>query len=95
MFELPEPEALQTADDATVVAAIEEYNRIEAAASGRRLHTIAELTSRRCDKDDQRAHWTCDFWDFAAAEVAAALGVSHGKASNQMRLGLTLRHRLP
>jgi Domain of unknown function (DUF222) len=51
--------------------------------------------SARCDKPDERAHWACDFWDFAAAEVAAALGVGHGKASGQMQLSLTLRHRLP
>jgi Domain of unknown function (DUF222) len=91
----PEPDALSSADDATVVAAIEEWARIEAAVSARRLHAIAELTSRTCDKEDERAHWACDFWDLAAAEVAAALGVSHGKASSQMQLALTLRRQLP
>ncbi len=97
MFEVeaPDPEALRHADDETVVAAIEEWNRIEAAASARRLHAIAELTSRRCDKEDERAYWACDFWDFAAAEVAAALRVSPKKASSQMQLSLTLRHQLP
>jgi hypothetical protein len=51
----PEPDALRSADDATVVAAIEEWARIEAAASARRLDAIAELTSRTCDKEDERA----------------------------------------
>ena len=34
---LPEPEALSRADDATVVAAIEEWARAEAAAGARRF----------------------------------------------------------
>jgi hypothetical protein len=68
---------------------------VEAAAGARRLAAIAELVSRRCDQPDERAHWACDFWDVAGAEVAAALGVNHSKASGQMQLSLTLRHRLP
>ena len=90
-----DPVALSDADDATVVAAIEGCARVEAAVGARRLAAIAELVGRRCDKPDERAHWACDFWDFAAAEIAAALGVSHSKASGQMQLSLTLRHRLP
>ena len=90
-----DPAALSDADDAAVVAAIEQWAREEAAAGARRLRAIAELVSRRCDKPGERAHWSCDFWDFATAEVAAALGVSHAKASAQMQLSLTLRDRLP
>ena len=92
---LSDPGALRHASDAAVVTAIEDFARLEAAASARRLEAIAELTSRRCDKEDERAHWACDSWDFVAAEVAAALGVSHRKASSQMQLGLTLRRLLP
>jgi hypothetical protein len=92
---LSDPGAVRHASDEAVVAAIEDFARLEAAASARRLEAIAELTSRRCDKEDERAHWACDSWDFVAAEVAAALGVSHRKASSQMHLGLTLRRRLP
>jgi Domain of unknown function (DUF222) len=92
---LPGPEALPGADDAEVVAAIEEWTRVAAAASARQLAAIAELTSRRCDKEDERAHWACDNWDFAAAEVAAAAGMSPKKASGQMQLALRLRHELP
>jgi hypothetical protein len=93
--ELPDPEALRGADDVAVVAAIEECNRLEAAAGARRLAAIAELTSRRCDKQGKRAEWACDGWDAVAAEVACALGVRHNKASSQMSLALALRHRLP
>jgi len=45
------------ADDATVVAAIEEGARAEAAAGARRLAAIAELARRRVDDDDERANW--------------------------------------
>jgi hypothetical protein len=61
----------------------------------RRLAAIAELTSRRCETDGERAHWACDNWDSAAAEVGAALGVRPRTASSQMQLSLTLRDRLP
>ena len=90
-----DPAAFSDADDAAVVAAIEDWAQVEAAAGARRLAAIAELVSRRCDRPDERAHWACDFWDVAGAEVAAALGVNHSKASGQMQLSLTLRHRLP
>lgn len=100
MFDMevpPEPEVLRSADDEAVVAAIEAWTRIEAAASARRLDAIAELTSRRCDTnpDDERAHWACDGWDSTAGEIAAAMGISPRKASGQMSVGLMLRQRLP
>ena len=78
-----------------MVSAIEKWARLEAAAGARRLAAIAELTSRRCDKEGKRAEWACDGWDSVAAEVACALGMRHNKASSQMSLSLTLRHRLP
>jgi hypothetical protein len=90
----PAPEALRHADDAAVVAAIEEWTRQEAAAGAQRLGAIAELVRRRSG-DDERAQWSCDYWDAAAAEVAAAMGVSHGAASGQMHIALALRDRLP
>lgn len=90
---LPDPAELRRADDAALVAAIEDCARAEAAVGARRLSAIAELTRRRT-ADDERANWACDSWDSAAAEVAAALGISHGKASGQMHLSLTL-NRLP
>ncbi len=95
MFEisLPDPTELCRSDDGALVAAIEDCARVEAAASARRLSAIAELTGRRTGAD-QRADWACDFWDCAAAEVAAALTISHGKASGQMHLSLAL-NRLP
>ncbi len=81
-----------TADDAAVVAAIEESARAEARAGARRLAAIAELARRRVDDDDRSAF---DGWDAAAAEVAAAMTVGHKRASAQMRIAIALRDRLP
>lgn len=85
---------LRSVDDSAVVAAIEQWASAEASAAARRLAAVAELARRRCG-DDDRADWACDSWDAAAAEVSAALSISHGRASGQMRLGLTLARRLP
>lgn len=80
--------------DTGLLGAIEEFARAEAAAAARRLAATAELVRRRCD-DEDTATWSCDAWDSAAAEVAAALNVSHGRASRQMQLAESLRLRLP
>ncbi|EHB53715.1 protein of unknown function DUF222 [Mycolicibacterium rhodesiae JS60] len=76
------------------VASIESGARMAAQGEGRRLAGIAELVRQRCG-DDERAWWACDEWDAAAAEVSAILGVTHGRASAQMHLALSLRDRLP
>lgn len=96
MFEelLPAVTPLGDADDATVVAAMAGWARIEAQAAARRLQAIAELVTRRCATTG-RADWSCDEWDAAAAEVSAALGISRGRASGQMYLAMGLRDRLP
>ena len=92
---LPTVEALQRADDATVVAAIAGCARVEAAAASRRLAAIAELVARRADGPTDWAQWSCDNWDAIAAEVAVAQGISHRMASGQMYLAVALRDRLP
>ena len=85
-----------TADDATVVSAIEESTRAEAAAGARRLAAIRALARRRVDDDDDdRTVCACDPWDSAAAEVAAAMTIGHRRASAQMRIAIALRDRLP
>ncbi|CAJ1502339.1 HNH endonuclease signature motif containing protein [[Mycobacterium] burgundiense] len=97
MFEsLPSPASLAGADDAAVVAAIEAGSRAESGAAATRLAAIAELMERRLgDDEDERGLWACDGWDSAAAEIAAALGISHRRASSQMHLAYALRTRLP
>lgn len=70
------------------MAAITGWARAEAAASARRLAAIGELVARRTRGADavNRSRWSCDYWDAAAAEVAAAEQISHGMASSQMYL---------
>ena len=85
---------LRSAPDAAVVEAIADHARAEAAASSRRLAAVTELVRRRCGSDD-RDLWACDSWDAAAAEVSAALGITHGRASGEMRMGVSLARRLP
>jgi hypothetical protein len=87
---------LRSVTDAGVIAAIEEWAVEEARAAARRLSAIAELVRRRCEDDeDHRTYWACDGWDSTAAEVSAALGVTHFRAAGQMDLGRALRTRLP
>jgi Domain of unknown function (DUF222) len=77
--QLPHADALRGADDTGVVAAIAGCARVEAVAAARRLAAIAELVGRRADGPADCAHWSCDSWDAIAAEVAAALGISHAR----------------
>ncbi|SPM31212.1 HNH endonuclease signature motif containing protein [Mycobacterium terramassiliense] len=95
MFELLDGDALRSAGEASVVSAIAEAARAEAAAGARRLAAIAELVRRRADGPVDRAYWSCDNWDAIAAEVAAAQSISHPMASGQMYLAVALRDRLP
>ncbi|WP_239651297.1 DUF222 domain-containing protein, partial [Mycobacterium sp. UM_Kg27] len=85
------------ADDKALVAAIAGWARLEAAAAARRLAVIGELVARRTHGTDavNRSRWSCDYWDAAASEVAAAEQISHGMASSQMYLASALRDRLP
>jgi hypothetical protein len=85
---------LRSASEAAIVTAIEDLAREEARAAARRVAAISELVRRRCG-DDERAYWACDPWDATAAEIGAALGISRGRASGDMHLGLSLRYRLP
>ncbi|MGV0790262.1 DUF222 domain-containing protein [Mycolicibacterium sp. XJ1819] len=84
-----------SADDATVVAAIEECARAEAAVAARRLAAITELTVRRTEPDGEHENWVVDGWACAAAEVAAAMGIGRRAASREMRIGMALQESLP
>ena len=52
---------------------------------------------RRCGSQlaIEREKWACDGWDSAAAEIAAASGISPRTASTHMLQAHALRHRLP
>jgi hypothetical protein len=96
MFEtkLPPVADLNAAEDAAVLADIVGWAGVEAQATARRLLAVAELVHRRCGSSE-RARWACDEWDGAAAELSAALGISHRRASGQMYEAVGLRNRLP
>ncbi|OBY32048.1 hypothetical protein ACT18_09940, partial [Mycolicibacter kumamotonensis] len=93
--DLPDLDTLREVDGAALVAAIGGWAQAEAAAAARRLAAIAELTGRCCYDDPGRSRWAADDWDGVAAQVGAAMGVSHGKASSQMYLAQALAERLP
>jgi hypothetical protein len=80
-------------DDAALVDTIAAEARASAVSDARRYGAVAELERRR--NTGEHAHWACDDWDAAAAEVAAALNIGHGRASSEMDLVVTLRDRLP
>lgn len=84
-------------DAAGLIATIAEATRAEASAAALRSAAIGELVARQVgdDDDDARALWACDPWDSVAAQIAAAMNISHRKASGQMRIAQTLRLRLP
>ncbi|WP_156434338.1 DUF222 domain-containing protein [Mycobacterium sp. IS-1590] len=83
------------ADDAVIVAAIEECARTEAVWAARRLAAVAELTARYTEPDEDRDHFAVDGWRMASAEISAAMGVGDRAASGQMCIAMALRERLP
>jgi hypothetical protein len=87
----------ESMDEAGLVTTVEEATRAEAAAAALRLAAVGELLTRRIPDpgDDDTSALACDGFDSAAAEVAAAMNVSHGKACGQLRIAETLRDRLP
>ncbi len=83
-------------DDAGVVDAITAATREQNAACGRELAAIGELYARRAPEDDaDRGNWAIDGHENVVAEVAAALGISRGRARGRLRYAIALRERLP
>ncbi len=89
----PEPGALRGCPDAGLIDAICGWSTTTAAAEGRRLAAVAEFVTRRCT--DEHPDWACDDWDATAAEIAAALNISHHRATALMNLAITVRERFP
>ncbi|BBY57335.1 HNH endonuclease signature motif containing protein [Mycolicibacterium sarraceniae] len=71
--------------------------RSERAGIARRVLAAGRLCQRRMSGVDaaERSQWCIDNWEAVAAEVAAELGISRGRASSQMDYGLQLIERLP
>jgi hypothetical protein len=99
MFEmrLPDIEALCGLDDAGLVDTMRDAVRMESAVTARKFAAAAELYQRRLAEQDadEREQWCIDGWEQVAAEVAAAQGISRGRAAGQLRYGLALAERLP
>jgi hypothetical protein len=85
-----------TVDDAGVVDAITGAARGQNAMCARELAAIGELYARRAPGDDaERFNWAVDGHENVVAEVAAALGISRGRAGGRLRYAIALRERLP
>jgi len=98
MFELvvPDPADLGALDDAALVDAAGELARGENALCARKLAVMAELFARRTGLPaDEREQWWIDPQAAVAAELAAAVNVSHALAVHQTHRGVALRDRLP
>jgi 5-methylcytosine-specific restriction endonuclease McrA len=95
--ELPELPFVRRLDDAGLIEAMRDAARLESAVMARRLAAVAELYHRRLAEQDadEREQWCIDGWEQVAAEVAAAQGISRGRAAGQLRYGLALAERLP
>jgi hypothetical protein len=88
--------AFAALDDAGVVDAITTAAREQNAICARELAAIGELYARRAPKDDvDRENWAIDGHENVVAEIAAALGISRGRARGRLRYAITLRERLP
>jgi hypothetical protein len=83
-------------DDASVVDVITDAAHRQNAMCGRELAAIGELYARRAPEDDvDRENWAIDGHENVVAEVAAALGISRGRARGRLHYAIALRERLP
>jgi Domain of unknown function (DUF222) len=93
--DLPAAEAVAALGEAGLVDLIGSAARLEAAAMARRLMAVAELFERRAAQAEDRELWLLDGHEELNAEVAAALGISRGRAAGLVRVAVALRERLP
>ncbi|SBS71889.1 conserved hypothetical protein [uncultured Mycobacterium sp.] len=84
-------------DDTDLLDTMRQGQRTERLGIADRVLAAGRLCQRRMSQVDaaERAQWCIDNWEAVAAEVAAELGVSRGRASNEMDYGLQLIERLP
>jgi uncharacterized protein DUF222 len=70
-------------------------SRAENRAAGQRLAAIAELDLLRLRQVGERETWCTDTQEAVAAEVAAALRITHGLATSYLYYSRAMRTRLP
>ena len=93
---LPEIAELAALSDAALVEAAGGWVAAENAACARKLAVMAEIFARRTGlPSGERELWWIDPQAAVAAELAAAVNVSHGMALHQTHRGVALRDRLP
>jgi hypothetical protein len=87
----------ESCDEPALLAEMACALRDERAAVARRLLAAGRLCQVRMGDGDamDRFQWCVDNWEAVAAEVAAELGVSRGRASSEMNYGVELVERLP
>ncbi len=85
-------------DDAGLVDVMRDAARLESADHCAQVRCRGRSSigggSPNNDADD-REQWCIDGWEQVAAEVAAAQGISRGRAAGQLRYGIALAERLP
>ncbi|WP_193491044.1 DUF222 domain-containing protein [Mycolicibacterium murale] len=92
---LPDCAARSEMTDVELDDAISTYTALAATVAAHRLLFIAEKTSRTYTDDYDTVDDTEAAWKSAAAEISLASDTSHGRASNDMEIGLALATRLP
>ncbi|MFI5510923.1 13E12 repeat family protein [Mycobacterium sp. NPDC051804] len=82
--------------DGPLLATMRDAQREERSAAARKMIAAGRLfLQRRAALGGEHDSWCVDDWDVIAAEVAAELGVSRGRASSWMDHGHVLIERLP
>jgi hypothetical protein len=84
-----------TPESAALLERICSSSRAENQAAGERLVAIGELDMLRLRQYGERETWATDTWDSIAAEIAAALRISHALASSYLNYSRAMRNRLP
>lgn len=98
MFECPlfDSADVRGLSDAGLIDAVTVAARASAVWDALKYSAIAEFRERRrCGLPEGHAHFACDDYAAAAAEIAAALTIGHGRAEGEMDLALALRDKFP
>ncbi len=86
----------ESATDSELLDVMGDAERAERVAVARKVVAAGRFTLQRLAASGQDfLQWCVDYWDVVAAEIAAELGISRGRASSMMDYGQTLIERLP
>ena len=89
-------DTLERLDDNGLLDVVRDAQRAERVAVARGLVAVGRFSLRRLGiTGGEHDFWCVDDWEAVAAEIAAELGVSRGRASSHMHYGQALLDRLP